>query len=58
VLALTHLEWDRFASGHGTVEHWGQVLSWWIFVRNLALVALFVLLAVKLRAGARSQSPR
>jgi hypothetical protein len=58
VLALTHLEWDRFASGHGSVEHWGQVLSWWILVRDLALVALFVLLVVKLRAGARSQSSR
>jgi uncharacterized membrane protein len=58
VLALTHLEWDRFATGHGSVEHWGQVLSWWILVRDLALVALFVLLVVKLRAGARSQSAR
>jgi uncharacterized membrane protein len=58
VLALTHLEWDRFATGHGSVEHWGQVLSWWILVRDLALVALFLLLAVKLRAGARSQSSR
>jgi hypothetical protein len=58
VLALTHLEWDRFATGHGSVEHWGEVLSWWILVRDLALVALFVLLVVKLRAGARSQSAR
>jgi len=58
VLALTHLEWDRFASGHGSVEHWGQVLSWWILVRDLALVALFAVLVVKLRAGARSQSSR
>src|SRR5439155_26732181 len=23
VLALTHLEWDRFASSHGSVHHWG-----------------------------------
>jgi len=58
VLALTHLEWDRFATGHGSVEHWGQVLSWWILMRDLVLVALFVLLVLKLRAGARSQSPR
>jgi hypothetical protein len=58
VLALTRLEWDRFASGHGSVEHWGQVLSWWILVRDLALVALFAVLVVKLRAGARSQSSR
>ena len=58
VLGLTHLEWDRFASSHGTVHHWGEVLSWWILIRDLALVALFVLLVVKLRAGARLQSRR
>jgi uncharacterized membrane protein len=58
VLALTHLEWDRFASSHGSVHHWGEVLSWWILVRDLALVALFALLVVKLRAAARSQSLR
>jgi uncharacterized membrane protein len=58
VLALTHLEWDRFASSHGSVHHWGQVLSWWILVRDLVLVALFVVLVLRLRAGARSQSSR
>ena len=56
VLALTHLEWDRFVQPHGTVEHWGQVLSWWILVRDLVLVALYGYLAVRLRAGARSRS--
>ena len=58
VLGLTHLEWDRFATGHGTVRHWGEVLSWWILVRDLALVALFGLLVVKLRSGARLQRRR
>jgi uncharacterized membrane protein len=52
VLALTRLEWDRFASPHGTVHHWGEVLSWWILVRDLVLVALFALLVLKLRAVA------
>ena len=58
VLALTHAEWDRFASGHGSVEHWGQVLSWWILARDLVLVALFALLVLRLRVGARSRTRR
>ena len=58
VLALTHAEFNRFAESHGSIEHWGQVLSWWILVRDLALVALFAVLVVKLRAGARPRSPR
>jgi hypothetical protein len=57
VLALTHLEWDRFVEPHGSVAHWGQVLSWWILARDLVLVALFGYLAVRLRAGARPQTP-
>src|SRR5207245_7839263 len=57
-LALTHSEWDRFASGHGSVEHWGQVLSWWILARDLVLVALFALLVPRLRVGARSRTRR
>jgi hypothetical protein len=58
VLALTHAEFNRFAESHGSVEHWGQVLSWWILVRDVALVGLFAVLVVKLRAGARPRSPR
>jgi len=57
-LVLTRLEWDRFASPHGSTHHWGEVLSWWIFARNLVLVGLFALLLVKLRAAARSRSAR
>ena len=57
-LVLTRLEWDRFASAHGSTHHWGEVLSWWIFARNLVLVGLFALLVVKLRAAARSRSAR
>jgi hypothetical protein len=57
-LVLTRLEWDRFASPHGTTHHWGEVLSWWIFVRNLVLVGLFALLVLKLREAARSRTRR
>ncbi len=56
VLGLTHLEWDRFVQPHGSVEHWGHVLSWWILVRDLVLVALFGYLALRLRAAARPRS--
>jgi uncharacterized membrane protein len=51
-LILTRLEWNRFVLPHGSVHHWGEVLSWWILVRDLVLVALFALLVLKLRAGA------
>ena len=55
-LVLTRLESERFVLPHGTVEHWGQVLTWWIVARDVVLVALFALLVVRLRAGARSRS--
>ena len=58
VLVLTRLEWDRFATAHGSTHHWGEVLSWWIFARDLVLVALFALLLLKLRAGARPRIRR
>ncbi|MEP6812035.1 MAG: glycosyltransferase 87 family protein [Actinomycetota bacterium] len=54
-LALTHLEWNHFVRSYA---HWGQVLSWWVLARDLVLVALFFLLALRLRAGPRSQSRR
>ena len=57
-LVLTHAEFNRFSEPHGTVEHWGQVLSWWIFARDVVLVALFAWLALRLRAAARSRSVR
>ena len=53
VIGLTHAEFNRFGP-HGTSAHWGQVLSWWIIARDLVLVALFFLLALRLRAGPRS----
>jgi hypothetical protein len=39
-LLLTRLEWERFIRPHGTTEHWGDVLAWWVFARNAALVML------------------
>jgi uncharacterized membrane protein len=58
VLALTRAEWNRFVLPHGSVEHWGDVLSWWILARDLVLVALFALLTLKLRAGAKQRMRR
>jgi uncharacterized membrane protein len=58
VLALTRAEWNRFVQPHGSVHHWGEVLSWWILARDLVLVALFALLVLKLRAGATLRSRR
>jgi uncharacterized membrane protein len=58
VLALTRAEWNRFVLPHGSVHHWGEVLSWWILVRDLVLVALFALLVLKLRAGAIPRNRR
>jgi hypothetical protein len=56
VFVLTHAVFDRFEEPHGSIEHWGQVLSWWILARDLVLVALFALLALRLRVGARRRS--
>jgi hypothetical protein len=58
VLGLTRLEWDRFVLPHGSVDHWGHVLSWWIVVRDLVLVALFALLVLRLRAAPTRRSRR
>jgi uncharacterized membrane protein len=57
-LVLTRAEWNRFVLPHGSVHHWGEVLSWWILARDLVLVALFALLVLKLRAGATLRSRR
>jgi uncharacterized membrane protein len=57
-LVLTRAEWNRFVLSHGSVHHWGEVLSWWILARDLVLVSLFALLIFKLRAGATRRSRR
>ena len=57
VLVLTQR--SSTASGRtARSAHWGEVLSWWIIARDLVLVALFFLLALRLRAGARPRSLR
>jgi hypothetical protein len=56
VFSLTHVVFNLFSKPHGTVEHWGQVLSWWVLARDLLLVALFATLALRLRAGARRRT--
>jgi uncharacterized membrane protein len=58
VLVLTRAEWNRFVLPHGSVQHWGDVLSWWIIARDLVLAGLFALLVLKLRAGARPRMRR
>jgi Glycosyltransferase family 87 len=40
VLMLTRLEWNRFIRPHGSVGHWGDVLSWWVLARDVALLTL------------------
>jgi uncharacterized membrane protein len=57
-LVLTRAEWNSFVLPHGSVHHWGEVLSWWILARDLVLVALFALLVLKLRAGATLRNRR
>jgi uncharacterized membrane protein len=57
-LVLTRAEWNRFVLSHGSVHHWGDVLSWWILARDLVLVSLFALLVLKLRVGATRRSRR
>jgi hypothetical protein len=51
VLVLTRLEWERFIRPHGSVAHWGDVLSWWVLARDLTLVIL-------LAATTRRSRPR
>src|SRR5581483_10921172 len=47
-LVLTHLEWERFLQPHGGIDHWGDALAWWVLARDLVLVGLFALLALRL----------
>ncbi|HEY5057735.1 MAG TPA: glycosyltransferase 87 family protein [Gaiellaceae bacterium] len=62
VLLLTHGVWDHFLIGHHTREEWGRSLAWWVFSRDLVVVALFGLLvgrlALRSREGSRSQTGR
>jgi hypothetical protein len=49
VLVLTRLEWERFIRPHGSVPHWGDVLSWWVLARDLALVILLAATTRRIR---------
>lgn len=44
VLLLTHAVFNHFITGGLSVDQWGRSLSWWVFARDLAVVALFGLL--------------
>jgi uncharacterized membrane protein len=49
-LALTHVVFDRFhAPGGPAGEHYRAALTWWVVARDLAVVALYGLLALRLR---------
>ncbi|MCW2977475.1 MAG: hypothetical protein JWM06_2756 [Actinomycetia bacterium] len=49
VLALTRVVFDRFhAPGGPSGEHYKAALTWWVFARDLLVVALYGLLVVRL----------
>jgi hypothetical protein len=65
VLLLTRVEFHHFTTGitaQHTADDWARSLSWWVFARDLLVVALFGLLAGRLalrsREGSRSRSDR
>jgi hypothetical protein len=47
ILALTHVVWDHFVTGR-PVEEWAHALAWWVFVRDVVVVALYALLVRRL----------
>jgi uncharacterized membrane protein len=48
-LLLTKTVWDHFVTGGLTVEEWGRQLAWWVFARDIVVVAIYALLLVRLR---------
>lgn len=48
VLALTHVVFDLFHEARPTVDDWARALSWWVFVRDVLVVALYALLVRRL----------
>jgi uncharacterized membrane protein len=61
ILLLTRVVFQHFVTGQATVEQWARSLAWWVFARDLAVVALFGLLAgrlaiVRSTAGSRSRT--
>lgn len=65
VLLLTRVVFQHFETGQATTEEWVRSLAWWVFIRDLLVVALFGLLVgflslrpLRPREGSRSRSGR
>jgi len=60
-MLLTRVEFQHFITGKATESEWAHALTWWVFARDLVVVALFALLAGRLafsfREGSRWRSP-
>ena len=48
VLVLTRIEFQHFVTAHATIDEWARSLTWWVFARDLAVVAIFGLLVARL----------
>ena len=59
IVRLTHSELQRFlhTPGGPSSNHYTDVLTWWVVVRDLLVVALYALLVVFLRRSPTSRSP-
>ena len=58
IARLTHSELQRFLhTPGGSSNHYANVLTWWVVVRDLLVVALYALLVVLLRRSPTSRSP-
>jgi uncharacterized membrane protein len=53
IYVFTRLVWNRFVTGQTTTEDWGHVLAWWVFARDVLVVALYAVLFARL-AGVRA----
>ena len=63
VLVLTRIEFQHFVTAHATIDEWARSLTWWVFARDLVVVALFGLLVARLalvrsREGSRPRTGR
>ncbi len=52
ILALTHVVWDRFVTGRASEGEWARALAWWVFARDVLVVALYAVLVSRV-AGVR-----
>jgi hypothetical protein len=62
-LVLTRVVFDHFITGRATALEWANGLSWWVFARDLVIVALLGFLVaqlgrVRFREGSRPRIPR